>query len=263
MPGKDFNVTKPQIFVAPNGARKSKNDHRALPLTIGEIITSARNCYAAGAIGLHAHVRDNKGKHILDAGLYKELIGEMELKVPAMQVQITTEAVGVYSPVEQRELVRSVRPKMVSVSMAEMFADDDLAAVSRFYYWAKEENIEVQHIIYSAEEFLLLSRKMLLGTIPARQKSVLFVLGRYEENQQSNPAMLESYLKVLKSLRQGDEWRFMVCAFGIGETDCLLGAAKAGGDCRVGFENNFLHRDGTVAKDNAERVSALRTALAE
>ncbi|VAW18522.1 hypothetical protein MNBD_ALPHA11-1214, partial [hydrothermal vent metagenome] len=70
-------------------------------------------------------------------------------------------------------------------------------------------------------------------------------------------------LKVLKSLRQGDEWRFMVCAFGIGETDCLVAAAKAKGDCRVGFENNFLHRDGTIAKDNADRISALRMALAK
>jgi len=254
---------QPQIFIAPNGARKSKQDHPSLPLSIGEIVTSAKSCFEVGATGLHAHVRDEKGKHILDAGLYKELIGEMELKIPAMQVQITTEAVGIYSPAEQRELVRAVRPKMVSVSVAEMFEDDDLAAVSRFYYWAKEMNIEIQHIVYSAEEFLLLSRKMLLGTIPARQKSVLFVLGRYEKNQQSNPAMLKPFLAVLKSLRQGDEWRFMVCAFGNGETDCLVAAAKAKGDCRVGFENNFLHRDGTIAKDNADRVLALKTALVE
>ncbi|MCF6326177.1 MAG: 3-keto-5-aminohexanoate cleavage protein [Devosiaceae bacterium] len=257
------NKRQPQIFVAPNGARKSKQDHPSLPMTIDEIVTTAKTCFEAGATGLHAHVRDEKGKHILDAGLYGELIGEMELKVPAMGVQITTEAVGIYNPAEQRELVRAIRPKMVSVSMAEMFEDDDLAAVSRFYYWAKEENIEIQHIVYSAEEFLLLSRKMLLGTIPARQKSVLFVLGRYEKNQQSNPAMLQPFLDVLKSLRQGDEWRFMVCAFGRGETDCLVAAAKAKGDCRVGFENNFLHRDGVIARDNADRVLALKQALEE
>ena len=257
------NKVEPQIFVAPNGARKSRQDHEALPLDIGEIVITAHECFKAGAIGLHAHVRDENGRHILDGGLYRELIGEMEVKVPAMQVQITTEAVGMYTPFEQRELVREVRPKMVSVSMAEMFRDDDLAAISRFYYWAKEQDIEIQHIVYSAQEFLLLSKRMLMGTIPARQKSVLFVLGRYEKNQQSDPSMLKPFLDVLKSLRQADDWRFMVCAFGIGETDCLVAAAKAGGDCRVGFENNFLHRDGRMARDNADRVSALRRALAE
>lgn len=253
----------PTIFVAPNGARKSKADHGQLPITIKEIVNTAKACFLAGADGIHAHVRDENGHHVLDAGLYKELLLELERMVPELEVQITTEAVGHYSPAQQRELVRAVRPKMVSVSMAEMFADDDLAAASRFYYWAKEENIEVQHIVYSVEEFLQLSKKMLLGTIPARQKSVLFVLGRYEENQQSNPAMLKPFLDALNSLRQADAWRFMVCAFGIGETDCLVAGAAAGGDCRVGFENNFFHSSGIKARDNSERVLALKKALAE
>ncbi len=252
---------KPVIFVAPNGARKSKNDHPQLPITIAEIVATAKACFAAGVHGIHAHVRDGEGQHVLDGGLYKELLGEMALVVPDMDVQITTEAMGVYSPAEQRALVRQVKPKMVSVAIGEMFADDDLAAVSRFYYQALEENIEVQHIVYSGEEFLQLSKKILLGTIPAKQKSVLFVLGRYEENQQSDPLMLIPFLDGLKSLRQAKDWKFMVCAFGRAETECLVAGARAGGDCRVGFENNFEHQNGKTAKDNAERVLALKKAL--
>ncbi|VAW24910.1 hypothetical protein MNBD_ALPHA11-152, partial [hydrothermal vent metagenome] len=56
---------QPQIFVAPNGARKLKRDHPSLPLSIDEIVASAETCFKAGAMGLHAHVRDNDGKHIL------------------------------------------------------------------------------------------------------------------------------------------------------------------------------------------------------
>ena len=255
------NKQGPQIFVAPNGARKTKADHSALPVTIPEIVTTAKACFAAGADGIHAHVRDGAGAHILDAGLYGELLGELRQQVPGMCVQITTEAVGKYSPREQRDLVFAVKPEMVSVALAEMFEDDDLAAISRFYYGAQEQDIEVQHIVYSPEEFVTLSKAMMLGTIPARQKSVLFVLGRYTDSQQSDLSMLAPYLEALAGLRLAKSWRFMACAFGQGETECLIASAKAGGDCRVGFENNFLHADGRMAQDNAARVSALIDAL--
>lgn len=251
----------PLIFVAPNGARKGKSDHCALPITIEETVVVAKSCFEVGAHGIHAHVRDAKGVHVLDAGLYGELLAELAQQVPDMAVQITTEAMGKYLPSQQRELVEEVRPKMVSIAMGEMFVDDDLAVVSRFYYGMQEQDIEVQHIVYSPDEFLKLSKLIMLGTIPAKQKNVLFVIGRYSENQQSTPAMLELFLDSLGQQRQSQNWRFMTCAFGQGETDCLLASARADGDCRVGFENNFLHADGSIAIDNAARVQALVCAL--
>ncbi len=227
------------ITGSPNGARKTQADHPKLPVTIPETVATAQACFAAGAHGIHAHVRDGAGKHILDTGLYTELLSELARRVPDMHVQITTEAVGQYSPLEQRNLVFAVKPKMVSVAMAEMFTDDDLAAVSRFYYGAQEQEIEVQHIVYSPEEFLKLSKAIMLGTIPAKQKSVLFVLGRYTDNQQSSKDMLMSYLDVLKGLRLGESWQFMTCAFGQGETDCLVASAKAGGIAASGLKIIF------------------------
>ena len=55
----------------------------------------------------------------------------------------------------------------------------------------------------------------------------------------------------------------MVCAFGQPETACLLAAQARGGEMRIGFENNELHADGRRAASNAERVAALRAALAQ
>ena len=92
----------PVLMVAPNGARRTKADHPALPVSVAETVEAALACHEAGAGGLHAHVRDRQGAHVLDAGLYRELIAEMGLRAPAMAVQITTEAVGRYSPAEQR-----------------------------------------------------------------------------------------------------------------------------------------------------------------
>jgi uncharacterized protein (DUF849 family) len=143
----------PQIMLAPNGARRTKADHPALPLTIPETVATARAGFAAGAGALHAHVRDATGAHVLDAGLYRELVAEMARAVPGMPVQITTEAVGRYSPLAQRAIVRDVRPEAVSVCLAEMWplaAPDPEARA--FYRWAAEEGIAVQHICFTPGE---------------------------------------------------------------------------------------------------------------
>ena len=43
-------MTQPTIIMAaPNGARKVKTDHPAMPVTIMETIAAAKECHAAGA----------------------------------------------------------------------------------------------------------------------------------------------------------------------------------------------------------------------
>ena len=66
------------IMAAPNGARKPRQDHPALPVSIEQTVEEAVQCHAAGATVLHAHVRGKQDEHLLDVGLYQELIAEMK-----------------------------------------------------------------------------------------------------------------------------------------------------------------------------------------
>lgn len=245
----------PKIMVAPNGARRTKTDHPALPVTIEETVETALACFNAGAGGLHAHVRGSNQEHVLDAGLYTELLAEMSAKVPQMQVQITTEAVGIYSPEQQRALVRDVMPASVSISLKEMLSEGEDAECSRFYLWAADNQIAVQHILYEPAELSLLSGLVKDGSIGGNNLQLLFVLGRYSVGQQSNPEDLLPFLEEFNASGLAVDWA--ICAFGKGETACLAAAIKASGKARVGFENSLWHEDGTLAKDNAERVSAI------
>lgn len=251
----------PRIMVAPNGARRTKSDHPKLPISVGEVVAEASKCFKAGAGALHAHVRDGQGNHVLDAGLYRELLSEMSRTVPEMEVQITTEAVGVYSPIQQRDLVRDVMPKAVSVSLAEMLSDDDQQAAKGFYHFADEAGITVQHILYSAEDVERFNQCRQKGVIPDVDHQLLFVLGRYAKDQQSSPADLDPFLRAMASGSVVHDWA--VCAFGKHETQCLLAAARQGGKCRIGFENSLWNADGGLAKDNAERVRELALMMAE
>jgi len=248
-------------MVAPNGARKTKADHPALPTTIAELVDVASACHGAGADMLHAHVRNENGDHVLDAGLYRELIVEMARAVPAMGVQITTEAVGRYSPEEQRDLVAAVQPKAVSVALREMTSDSDVGAQRAFYFDAKEAGIDLQHILYTPEEIIQLAGLVADEIIPPESLSLLFVLGRYSEGQISSPSDLRPFTDALTTSGLKSRAKFMVCAFGQHEVACLLAATQMGGDCRIGFENNHLKPDGTLAENNSAQVTALVAAL--
>lgn len=242
-------------MVAPNGARRTKADHPALPMTIEETVATAVECFDAGADGLHLHIRDEAGAHTLDIALYKEALQELAVAVPKMAVQITTEAVGRYEPSEQRDLVIQLRPQLVSISITEMTSDNDPVAAMEFYQMCHSENISVQHILYLADDVSAWFDLMHQAKLETRSRQLIFVLGRYTQGQASDPAMLQEYLQRLQYLKLDyAEIDWSVCAFGQQETACLVAAHQAGGKMRVGFENSLWNADGTVADSNAERV---------
>ena len=245
-------MTLPPIMVAPNGARRRRSDHPALPETIPQTVETARACFAAGAGAIHAHVRDGEGRHVLDAGLYRELMAELAREVPGMLVQITTEAVGRYTPSEQRALVAAVRPKAVSVALREMLAEGVTPEVRGFYRDMAGAGVMVQHILYAPEELDRLGALIAAGELPGGAVQLLFVLGDYAMQGGSDPAQLDPFRAALARFPVAADWA--VCAFGRGETACMAEAFRHGGKARVGFENNLLNADGSVAADNAERV---------
>jgi uncharacterized protein (DUF849 family) len=246
-------------MVAPTGARRTKADHSALPVTIPEIVATARACHAAGADGLHAHVRDAEGAHVLDAGLYRELLASLAGEVPGLTVQITTEAVGRYSALDQCRIVEEVRPAAVSVALREIAAEGD-AEPRRLFGFCREAGIAVQHILYDEMEVGELAAAVARGTVPREGLQVLHVLGRYAQGQVSHSDDLALPLARQKATGLDPDWA--ACAFGPHETDCLVAARTMGGKVRVGFENNLLNADGSRARDNAERVREVAAALA-
>ncbi len=245
------------IMVAPNGARKTRSDHSSLPVSIEDTVSEAALCRAAGASALHAHVRGAKDEHVLDAGLYRELIAEMAQRVPGMLVQITSEAVGIYSPRQQVDCIEAVQPEMVSMCLREItsgFEQPDFAR--QFFEWCDDHKVHVQHIVFSAEEFRHFLDYRDQDVIPAGHRCVLFVLGRYNVNFQSEPADLEPFLRHDLS---GLDW--FTCAFGQREQECVMAAIEAGGNARVGFENNLYLPNGEIAPNTASLVTSLVGAI--
>ncbi|MEM7561605.1 MAG: 3-keto-5-aminohexanoate cleavage protein, partial [Pseudomonadota bacterium] len=205
-------------MAAPNGARKTKSDHQSIPLSIGETAAEAAACQAAGASVLHAHVRGQENEHVLDEGLYRELLNELSIKAPDMLIQITSEAVGRYSPDQQVACIKAVKPHMASVALREITSDfNNPEYAQRFYEWCNEAEIHIQHIVFSREELNQWLAYRDDGLIPSDHRCLLFVLGRYKVDFQSDLSDLEPFLQAdLANL----DW--FTCAFGRLEQKCVL-----------------------------------------
>jgi len=251
-------------MLAPTGARLTTTDHPAIPITEAEIVTAVIASVEAGACAVHLHVRDAQQKHLLDADRYRSATTALRAAIGQdFPIQITTEAVGIYTQPEQIAMVRALKPEFFSAAIAEIAGTDEmLTSAEQFYHWSSAEGIGLQHILYSPDDLKRFLDLKTRGVIPADHWSVIFVLGRYTKDQQSDPSVLQEFLDVVDAAALRSEMRWMVCAFGSMETACLTTAAAAFGHNRIGFENNRQHADGTIAGDNTERVQALVEALA-
>lgn len=247
------------IAVAPNGGRRTKADHPALPITPAELARTAAECLEAGAAMIHVHVRDREGGHLLDADAYRHAIQGIRAEVgQQMVIQITSESLGQYEAGEQMAVVRAVRPEAVSLALREVLPSEaGEAAFAEFLEWLKSEQIVPQFILYSPDEAIRLDELRKRGVVPFEEPPVLYVLGRYTKTQTSLPNDLLPFL----AAGQPDFKRFMVCAFGRFEASCTVAAGLFGGGLRVGFENNLLLPDGSAAATNANLVATAASAL--
>ncbi len=245
-------MAKPFIVMcAPNGARKSRKDHPALPVSPSELADCAESILDAGASIMHLHVRDDKDRHSLDVDRYRLATDAIRQRVDERLVlQVTTEACGIYSPEQQMQVVRQLRPEAVSLGLQELCPDAESEAVAaEFFSWLDAEGVMAQHILYTPGEVVRFNALRKKGVIAGTRPFVLYVLGRYSDELTGDPRDLEEFV----SADRGDtEWA--VCCFGKSEQAAASLASAMNGHARVGFENNLLVPDGGIADDNAALV---------
>lgn len=247
-----FAKGRVMIMSAPNGARRSQADHPALPITPAELAANAVALRDAGVSILHLHVRDEHGKHTLDAGRYRDAIAAIHDRIgDDLVIQVTTEAVGIYRTDQQMAVVRELRPEAVSLALREICpAAGDEAALADFCAWMKNETIWPQYILYSVEDVQRFEALRRRGVFADAAPFVMLVLGNYANGVAGTVAELDELLAVADF----DAIPWAVCCFGPNEHAVMLAALERGGHVRIGFENNVVMADGSPAADNAALI---------
>ena len=245
------NQSQVIICVAPSGGRRSYKDHPNIPLTPTELSETAVESLDAGASVFHLHVRDHNLRHVLDVSAYKTAIQAIYLRVGKnLVIQVTTESCGLYQPEQQIKMVKELRPEAVTLSLMELIPDTAYEVqAGNFFSWLSAERIFTQFIVFNSNEVKYLAELVQRGIVPSHDPCVLYVLGRYSQNQLSIPSDLDEFLEA-SFLKKA----WFVCAFGKDEARCIDYALSQGGHARIGFENNLFLPNGKVAKSNAELV---------
>jgi 3-keto-5-aminohexanoate cleavage enzyme len=253
--------TRGQVFiaVAPNGGRRTKADHPALPLSADELARTAAECLERGASMIHLHVRDANGGHSLDPDAYRAVIARICQEVgDRLVIQITSESLGLFTPSEQRAAVLEANPEAVSLSLRELAPEKtDERAFGVFLGKLKQMRIWPQIILYHPHDAERLGAMRKQGLVPFDKVSVLYVLGRFALTRTAIPRDLLPF--IAPDMPRFESWS--VCAFGRREAACVTAAALLGGHARVGFENNLALPNGARAASNAELVGAAVRAL--
>ncbi len=249
------NLRPMRITVAPNGARRNKQSHPQLPVTLNEIVSCAKACWQAGAHEIHLHVRDADGRHSLSSEIYETTIAALRVAVPDMAIQVTTESANQYDVAAQFDLLKTLKPDAASIAIRETMRRPEYAAP--LYAFADHSKIKVQHILYSRQDLELLREQLKIGTIPQHMRDVLLVFGTYTPPRLAEPSEVTGFVAAL-----GTEFpNWTVCAFGQHENAVAAEAIRLGGHIRIGFENNLHRPDGAMAQDNSENIArAVQTA---
>lgn len=248
------------VLSAPNGARRTQQDHPALPITADELATNAVALRDAGVSVLHLHVRDDNGEHTLDPGKYREALAAVRERIgDSLVLQVTTEAVGSYAATEQMAVVRELHPEAVSLALTELCPGPaDEAAFAEFCGWMHEAGIWPQFILYSVEDVRRFDAMRASSVIAADAPFALFVLGNYSNAIAGTVADLD----VLLDATDPDAFPWAVCCFGPNENAVMRAALVKGGHVRIGFENNLALSDGSRAPDNAALIREFVAATA-
>lgn len=245
------------IMSAPNGARRLKSDHPALPITPADMADCAEEIVEAGASILHLHVRDDQNKHSLDPDRYRASIKAIRDRVgDKLIIQATSEAVGIYSRHQQMAMVKELKPQAVSLALREICpSDDERSDTAEFIEWLSKEHIFPQYILYDEDDYTRFENYRKQGIFMCDAPFTLFVLGRHPKAEDTlhNAQRLKEITKQL-----GSPWA--MCGFGSNERDCVDHAAVNSGHIRVGFENNIYSSEGKLLTNNAEMITYCREA---
>ena len=112
------------ITVAPTGAELAKSAVPALPVTLEELVTTAKECREEGAAIIHVHIRDASAQPTLDVSRLKDTVHALRESTDLI-VQLSTGG-AVTDPFEHRLAVLDAAPDGCSLTCGTVNFGDDV-----------------------------------------------------------------------------------------------------------------------------------------
>jgi len=241
------------ITVAPTGAESAKADVPALPVTLDELVTTARESAALGASVIHVHVRDAEAQPTLDLGRLRETVAALREQTDLI-VQLSTGG-AVTDPEADRLRVLEAGPDMASCTMGTVNFGADVFLnrwefIVELHTRMQERGIVPEYEIFDLGQLTTLHRLLDSHGLPAGgHVHVDLVMGV----PGGMPGTAEALVACLRDLPDGAT--FSATGIGRATLPVLLASLSAGGHLRVGMEDTITYAKGQPVESNMQLVA--------
>jgi len=241
------------ITVAPTGAETAKADAPGLPVTLDELVRTARSCADIGASVVHVHVRDAEAQPTLDLGRLTETVAALRESTDLV-VQLSTGG-AVTDPETDRLAALDAEPDAASCTMGTVNFGSDVFLnrwdfVVELHQRMRDRRIVPEYEIFDLGHLAALHRLLDKHGPPygghVHCDLVMGVPG-------GMPGTAAALVAAVQMLPAGATFS----ATGVGRTTLpvMLAALSAGGHLRVGMEDTLTYGPGEPVRDNAQLVA--------
>ncbi|MFF5260159.1 3-keto-5-aminohexanoate cleavage protein [Actinomadura viridis] len=245
------------ITVAPTGAESAKADVPALPVTLEELVQTARECEAAGAAVVHVHVRDGDARPTLDPVRLRDTVQALR-EATGLIVQLSTGG-AVTDSYEDRLRVLEAGPDGCSLTCGTVNFGDEVFMnpwpfMVELYRRTQELEVVPEFELFDLGHIAALHRLLDKHGAPygghVHCDLVMGVPG-------GMPGDARTLVAAVDALPAGATWS----ATGVGRTSLpvMYAALAAGGHLRVGMEDTLTYAKGRPVTANAELVDRAAT----
>jgi uncharacterized protein (DUF849 family) len=245
------------ITVASTGAESDKADVPALPVTLDELVRTARECEAAGAAVIHIHIRDDQARPTLDPGRLRDTVQAVRAATDLI-VQLSTGG-AVTDPYDDRLRVLEAGPDACSLTCGTVNFGADVFMnpwpfMVELYERTQELEIVPEFELFDLGHVAALHRLLAKHGLPygghVHCDLVMGVPG-------GMPGDARTLVAAVEALPAGATWS----ATGVGRTGLpvIYAALSAGGHLRVGMEDTLTYAKGQPVTGNAQLVERAAT----
>jgi uncharacterized protein (DUF849 family) len=240
------------ISVAPTGAETDKSDAPSLPVTVEELVATARACEAAGAAVIHVHVRDAETRPTLDLGYVRAALDAVR-EATDLIVQVSTGGAVTDSEAD-RLAVLEAGPDAASLTCGTVNFGADVFMnrwefMERLYLDMRDREIVPEFELFDLGHVAAMTRLLDRHGAPygdhVHCDLVMGVPG-------GMPGTVQALVSCVNALPAGATFS----ATGVGRTTLpvMLAALSAGGHLRVGMEDTLTFGPGEPVRDNEQLV---------
>src|SRR4051812_34968970 len=241
------------IPLAPTGAESAKSDVPALPVTVEEVVATARDCQAVGASVIHLHVRGTDTTPTLDLGRVREVVAAVREHTDLV-VQLSTGGAGT-DPFDARLALLDGEPDAASLSLGTVNFGRDVFSnpwdlIVELHTQMQQRGIVPEYEVFDLGQLATLDRLLTRHGLPyGGHVHVDLVMGV----PGGMPGTTHALAACLPLLPPGATF----AATGVGRTSLpvMLAALPAGGPRRGGREAPPPSARGGPVRDTAQLVA--------